>query len=415
MIYNLLVRRRRTLLFALALSGCEAQAASEAARGEDRVEAELASEAEAESDADVDLNMEAERVVDRPLAPARVDEAAAPSWRMPEHDPGELPRWITHEGIPRDSLAELAVRYGVRPEKIREWNEIPAGEDLHPRRPGQLRIYATRYPPPRVRVEHEVVEGEQGWLTISRLYAVDSMHLRAWNVARTGRSLEPGETLEVWVDPTIYAGIVNDLPANKRAAMVRPGAHGLGTPQDGELVAGVQIPPGPGYELRYPNGAWGTTWAVRQLIAALDDFNARSDYPHPIKIGTMSRQRGGKVGGHVSHQTGRDVDVRLPMRAAVPQGLKPTPRRVDWTVTWQLIQAFARTSIVQVIFLDYKVQRRLYRAAKAAGASEEELDALLQYPRGKRANLGLVRHSPGHRGHIHVRFPCGPHESLCAD
>ena len=66
-------------------------------------------------------------------------------------------------------------------------------------------------------------------------------------------------------------------------------------------------------------------------------------------------------------------------------------------------------------WLPYGAQRRLYKAAKHAGASEEELDMLLQYPRGSAANLGLVRHAPGHEGHIHVRYPCGPAEPECAD
>jgi murein endopeptidase len=129
----------------------------------------------------------------------------------------------------------------------------------------------------------------------------------------------------------------------------------------------------------------------------------------------MSRQRGGEVGGHLSHQTGRDLDIRLPLRAEIPQGLSPTPRRVAWDVTWELVQAFASGPSVQVIFLDYGSQRRLYKAAKAAGASEQTLDAMLQYPRGSKASLGLIRHSPGHEGHIHVRFGCGPAEVECGD
>lgn len=65
------------------------------------------------------------------------------------------------------------------------------------------------------------------------------------------------------------------------------------------------------------------------------------------------------------------------------------------------------------MFLDYKVQRRVYKAAKAAGASEAELATLLQYPRGWAANLGLVRDAHGHDQHIHIRFDCGPCEPEC--
>ncbi len=354
-------------------------------------------------------------VVDQPLEPA-LDEVSpfAASWRMPAHEPGELPRWIEHHTLPGEVIEELALRYGVQAQSIREWNDLGVADQPHPWRPEPLRIYARRYPPPCERIEHEVVAGDS-WGSLSRRHGVDYRQLRSRNVGELGRELELGERVEIWIDPIVFDSIVNDAPESERARLVRPGAHGVGVPQAGRLVAGVQIPPGEGYELRYPNSAYGTTYAVRQAIAALDHFVANTEFPHPLRVGTMSRQRGGEIGGHLSHQTGRDLDVRLPLRSEIPQSLSPTLRRVDWTTTWELVRAFATAAEVQVIFLDYAAQRRLYRAAQAAGASEAELDEMLQYPRGSKANLGLIRHSPGHDGHIHVRFPCGPAEPECAD
>jgi murein endopeptidase len=211
----------------------------------------------------------------------------------------------------------------------------------------------------------------------------------------------------------VLASILDDQPTTARAALVRPGAHAVGTPQDGVLVDGVQIPPGSGYELRFPNSAWGTTFAVREAIAALDRFVAASGPGRPLLVGTMSRQRGGAIAGHNSHQTGRDLDIRLPLRAEVPRALSPTPRRVDWTRTWALVSAFAQSDAVEVVFLDYGAQRRLYKAAQAHGVDAQTLAATIQYPRGSQANLGLIRHSPGHEGHIHVRFTCGLAEPEC--
>lgn len=351
---------------------------------------------------------------DQPLEPALERVAPfAPDWRMPAHDPGQLPRWIRHRTVARETIEQLAIRYDVDPNLLREWNGLGVDEQPHPRRPETLRVYARRNPPPRQTIEHVVVAGD-GWGSIARRYGVDSSHLRAWNVSDTGRSLEPGERLSIWIDPIVFASIIDDHPDNQRAALVRPGAHGVGSAQAGTLVAGVQIPPGQGYELRYPNSAWGTTAAVREVVAALDRFDARREYPLAIKVGTMSRQRGGEIGGHNSHQTGRDLDIRLPLRPEVPQALAPIPRRVDWPTTWALVEAFAESEAVEVIFLDYASQRRLYKAAEAVGASEEQRAEMLQYPRGSKANLGLIRHSPGHEGHIHVRFACGPAEPECA-
>jgi murein endopeptidase len=116
------------------------------------------------------------------------------------------------------------------------------------------------------------------------------------------------------------------------------------------------------------------------------------------------------MGGHISHQSGRDVDIRLPVREGVPRSKPATGKRVDWDATLALIHAFARAQAVELILLDYGAQQRLYRRAKAAGMGKEQLAELFQYPRGSKANSGIVRHSPGHEGHIHVRFSCGPVE-----
>lgn len=395
------------LCMCLALGACEAEASPVVERWP-VLEVELAERSES-------IEMRELSVVDQPLEPALEEvEPFAASWRMPEHDVGELPRWIEHRTLPGETIEQLALRYGVAPARIREWNELGDGEQPHPWRPKPLRIHARRYPPPCQRLEHVVVEGDS-WGSLSRRYGVDYRQLRARNVGEIGRELEVGERVEIWIDPIVFDSIVNDEPPSDRARLVRPGAHGVGTPQAGALVAGVQIPLGEGYELRYPNSAYGTTFAVRQAIAALDRFAETSDFPYPLRVGTMSRQRGGEIGGHHSHQSGRDLDVRLPLRREVPQSLSSTLRRVDWTATWELVRAFATAAEVSVIFLDYTAQRRLYKAAQAAGASEAELDEMLQYPRGSKANLGLIRHSPGHDGHIHVRFPCGPAEPECAD
>lgn len=409
--YHRQVVRSTQLALSWALSwamiGCVAEAAEpDQADRAALVDEIAASEAELVPMAELSIG-------DRPLRPAHGPVSAfLPDWEMPAHSPGELPRWIRHEVVPRETIEQLAWRYDVDPDALREWNELAAGEQPHPFRPTTLRIHARQHPPPRQRLEHVVLAGES-WISIARRHGVDSSSLRAWNVGETGRSLEPGERLRVWVDPIVLDSILRDQPSSARAALIRPGAHGVGTPQDGELIAGVQLPPGDGYELRYSNSAWGTTFAVREAIAALDRFVAASDYPRPISVGTMSRQRGGAIGGHNSHQTGRDLDIRLPLRVEVPPGFSPTLRRIDWQTTWALVSTFADADSVEVIFLDYASQRRLYKAAQMLGVREDVLDATLQYPRGSKANRGRVRHSPGHEGHIHVRFACGPAEPEC--
>ena len=53
------------------------------------------------------------------------------------------------------------------------------------------------------------------------------------------------------------------------------------------------------------------------------------------------------------------------------------------------------------------MQKRLYDWAHSRGTPDEDLAELLQYPRGKDTQVGLVRHWPNHADHLHVRFKPG--------
>lgn len=335
-------------------------------------------------------------------------------WRFPQHDPGELPRWIEHQPRPAETIEQIAFRYDSTATSIRRANDLADDEQPRKRRPKPVKVYAQRHPPPREKLVHTVVEDDT-WGSIARTYGVDTMDLRRQNWGNTGRKPDPGESMDIWIDPLVYRSILDDAPTSQRLATIRPGAHGRGAPQDGMLVAGVQVPPGEGYELRYPNSAWGTTYAVRALVEALDRYHDAAQPPYPLRIGTMSRQRGREVGGHHSHQTGRDVDIRLPLRAEVPQALSVRFRRVDWDLLWALIKSFDETGAVNVVFLDYKAQKRLHAAAKRDGYSDGQLERFMQWPRGWGSSEGLIRHEPGHDDHIHVRFACGPAEPECVE
>lgn len=342
-----------------------------------------------------------------------IDERPSPGWYGPDEH-GALPRWIVHQSLPRDTVENVALRYGVTARELRRWNGMSSTGRLDPRTPKPLRVRAQRLPPPRERLIHVAREGEN-WDALGRRYGVFDRHLRAWNRSAIGRTVEPGEQVAVWLEPMVWASMNVDLGAHGRAALIPPGGHGIGTPQSGVLAAAVQVPPGEGYERRYPNSAWGTTYAVRHLVNTLDEFHRTSDYRGTLMVGSMSFRHGGKIGSHISHRTGRDVDIRLPMHPGLPRTATPTGRNVDWDATWELLLAFARSGAVQLILLDYGVQRRMYRRAKAAGVSDRLLEELFQYPRGSRSNFGMVRHSPGHDGHIHVRYGCGPYEPACGD
>jgi hypothetical protein len=329
----------------------------------------------------------------------------------PELQPLPRSQRVEHRRAPRESLRQIAHRYGVSEEKLREHNGL-GPDDPPPRRSKRLEVHARRLPPPRQHLEYTVQDGDTWW-TVALRHGVDGRDLRAYNYPYRHK-MQPGATLHVWIDPVVHAWIAagpDPLPPD-RDRELRRGAVSQGSPADGVLLNGLRIPDDDGLELRLPRSAYGTSHAVEQLVLAVTAFRERSDYPLPIPVGSMSRPRGGPIAGHRSHQSGRDVDLVLLRRPDVPAWKDIRGSRVQWDAVWQLVLAFAEVDAM-VIFLDYEAQRRLYRAARAHGASPEQLAAMLQYPRGSKASRGLVRHASGHEHHLHVRFGCGPFETEC--
>ncbi|MGH1345454.1 MAG: penicillin-insensitive murein endopeptidase [Nannocystales bacterium] len=350
--------------------------------------------------------------VDESTPPAEEEDDGA--WRF---DPArcdtqhevEVPlrrRWVRHRVQSRETISDIAFRHGVAPWEVRGWNVL--GDTVHRvKRGARLKIKAARIPPPREKIEYEVQEGDS-WGSVARAFGATPSDLRAYNYPYRGK-MDPGTILKVHADPILRDWIAA-TPA--QGELVPRGAVGVGSPDMGSLLGGVRIPEGEGYWLRLPRSAYGTTYAVTAFLTALSDFRDKSSWAGTLAIGAMSGPRGGPLGHHKSHQTGRDLDVRLPRREGVSRYAELKVRRVDWGAAWAFVQALSLVD-TQVIFLDYKRQKYLYRAAKAAGADEGTLKSMLQYPRGAYVRRGLVRHYPGHEKHFHIRFGCGPCEVSC--
>lgn len=195
----------------------------------------------------------------------------------------------------------------------------------------------------------------------------------------------------------------------------------LGAPWAGRLRNAAELDGGPGYYIRRPWRAFGTTAMVETIQRIVSDVADRFYDTHPIAIGDLSAAQGGHISDHSSHQSGRDVDIGL-IFTQKPAGYPDsfvvgTADNLDLEATFVLVEEFARTANepagVQVIFLDYKVQRLLYRWALDNGESPEYLAKLFQFPHGRGESLGIVRHEPNHADHLHVRFRCPPSDSIC--
>ncbi|HEX4450405.1 MAG TPA: penicillin-insensitive murein endopeptidase [Kofleriaceae bacterium] len=166
----------------------------------------------------------------------------------------------------------------------------------------------------------------------------------------------------------------------------------------GELVGAAQLSSGDGYVVERPQRAFGAPYVIAYLKSTIAEVRALYPGVPALPIYDLSAEHGGKISDHVSHRTGLDVDV----------GYYAQHGQLDLEATWALVVAFARTADrpdgVEMIFLDYELQRRLYNWARARGTPDSALAFVLQYPRGPHELAGLVRHWPNHTDHLHVRF-----------
>jgi hypothetical protein len=323
------------------------------------------------------------------------------------------PTWVRHRVLPRERVTQIAVRYGVTPEDLWRWNDKLSPQATYPRGVRHLRVHAHRLPPPRRKVRYAVQEGET-WMDIAAAFRIEARDLHAYNW--TTRELRPGLELELWVDPgwprTLRPG---EGPPVPERFDVPVGGRSVGRPHRGRLEHGALLPESDLYTRRQPtSGLYGSSHTIEQLQRAFAIFRHDSGYEGTVIIGAMSRRWGGRFSPHVSHQSGRDIDIRLPMWPSVPTSVRsPHPDEVDWYATWALIDAFIATGEVSAIFLDVSRHRYLYEAARAMGETPESLEPVIKWPNWTGKTAPVVHHADGHDTHIHVRIKCGPAEPRC--
>lgn len=328
-------------------------------------------------------------------------------WRGDEVRVVEKGEWVRHKIVSRESLDEIAVRYGVDGDQIKRWNKLSSSKL---KRGKTLKIRAKRIAPPKEYIEYTST-AEDTWGRVAANWGVDTKDLHAWNYKV--RELEPGTTLKLWFDPARHWTVGRRLGPLPNHVVIPDTAKSIGRPQRGRIENAVPLPKTPDFTCRSERLCWGSSYAVQGLQRAFANFRYETGYEGQLIVGSMSRQYGRKFPPHKSHQSGRDVDIRLPILPMVPDWREPSVDEVDWLATWSLVEALIDTGRVQTIFLEAPLQRNLYEAARMMGRSHEYLRPLITYPRDAPKGLTIVRHSKGHDAHIHVRFKCGPDEPKC--
>jgi LysM repeat protein/murein endopeptidase len=309
------------------------------------------------------------------------------------------PGVVTHLVLAGEQLSDLASRYLTTEQAIIKQNGKKATSQFWP---GQkLKVKTTDKSRAQGFINHRIEAGDT-LERIARKYGLTARDLARMNPKRKTERMRIGDTLQVLTD-------------GKRGR-----SRAVGKPQNGRLEGALQLQPGPGYFVRRPNAAWGTAEMLRGLKEAFHAVNKKHKDAHDVVVGDLSREKGGHLSPHKSHQTGLDADVGWYFK-----GLKKAPNyfldasqgKLDLDATWTLLDALAGASEaksrVEYMFVGYSVQEKLYKHAESIGVSKKRLDGVFQYPRGSRAMHGLIRHEPGHTDHVHIRFKCPRHNEAC--
>jgi LysM repeat protein len=328
--------------------------------------------------------------------------------RAPKHPDCEhrVPLWH-HTVVAGESLGIIAGKYGVRRHDVAALNPQLANPDHIV--PGQAIRVCPEIAPRLTKTVHYVVAAgdsltkiaERHGLTLDEL--VEQVRTRdPRGIPADPRKLRLGQTFELTVD----GGVVEDFLPPPPRAKKHTAKSGTGAPPRSARV-NVQLNPTDAIHIKRPHLAFGTKKTVGLLHSVIAQYTRRHGKGPKVVIGDMSRQGGGAIHPHVSHQRGVDVDVGYVLRGAAAERTRfagVSTSNLDRARTWGLVKAFLDTHQVVYIFMDYAIQKELYEYARGQGVSADELDELFQYPRGRGRSHGIIRHWKSHQHHFHVRF-----------
>lgn len=330
---------------------------------------------------------------------------AAPKKKAANNNAKETITYVVKKG---DSVGKIAKKYDVRAEDIARWNNL--SDIAHIKIGQKLRIRV-----PKGSVSRSSSGSKAPTLTQSVSYVVKKGDTLGKISKKTGVSIA-------------------DLKKNNKSLQKNPdklkvgqtlvlriqrfdGATGVsrGLANNGSLSGGIQLQSGPGYTVRNPARSYGTALTTGLIMDTLGAYRAKYPKAPNFMIGDLSTKNGGKLTPHLSHQSGRDVDISY--ISTTPKNFVGFARmnasNFDAEKNWYTLERFLSTKKVQYIFVDYEVQKLLYNQAKKLGYTDAQLKPMIQYPNGKKSYYAIIRHAKGHADHFHVRFVCAPTDVNC--
>jgi murein endopeptidase len=200
--------------------------------------------------------------------------------------------------------------------------------------------------------------------------------------------------LDSWSDAQLAAAVTHDLRSL--------GSMSLGSPNAGALLNGVQATENPLYQPVSPSGAWSTQETLDYLAQALRQVHDQFPDTAPLALGDISGRNGGPSHPHVSHQSGRDVDIGYFYNDGARWYARGTAKNLDLARNWAFVRALIAETDVDLILIDHSIQVLLEQYARQHGEDSGWLAGVFRGVPGKLRPI--IRHAPGHATHLHIRF-----------
>jgi LysM repeat protein len=288
-----------------------------------------------------------------------------------------------------DTLSSIAKRYDVTIRDLRRWNHlrkdrIRPGDRLHLR-------------------------------PATRMYTVRRGDTLAKIAKREGASVDDILDLNPNLDAkSLRAGTEIEVPGGEVNGPAKPSKETKKGRRKGRKAGGgdcptriERVPAHVGYRRAHSDAGWATKKTNRLLKRGFDVVLRRHRLAPRVEVLDASRKDLGPVGDHRSHQEGRDVDISYyqkicPRRGCPAKTVKPS--LLDARRQWTLFRYWLKRDEVEMIFVDHALAAELYDYAKRHGATKKQLDEWFQYPSKPGTHEGIIRHWPGHKDHLHVRF-----------
>ncbi len=178
------------------------------------------------------------------------------------------------------------------------------------------------------------------------------------------------------------------------------GSMSVGSPSAGMLVNGRNAVKSDLIAPVVAGTAWGTEETLAYLDAALSKVHATIPDTPALSLGDVSAQKGGPISPHLSHQSGRDLDIAYFYRGEGRWYRRGNAQNLDLPRNWAFVRALVTETDVDLIFIDHSIQALLRDYALSVGENRSWVEGLF----GRGGQRAIIRHARGHATHIHVRF-----------